>query len=125
MNTNDVADWQKSWHQLREILGSKWAFHVLRLLSEREYGFNEMQRSIDGVTATMLSRRLKELQCHGFVEKHVEATTPPSTTYELTENGRAFVGLLEEMEGMIDLAECADGSECASADESSKCAIVR
>ncbi|MEF8843787.1 MAG: helix-turn-helix domain-containing protein [Haloarculaceae archaeon] len=53
----------------------------------------ETQRAIDGVTATMLSRRLKELECHGFVEKHVEPTTPPSTTYELTENGCAFVRL--------------------------------
>ncbi|MBZ6496983.1 winged helix-turn-helix transcriptional regulator [Natrinema longum] len=120
-----MADEQDSWHQLREILGSKWAFHVLRLLSERQYGFNEMQRSIDGVTATMLSRRLKELQCHGLVEKHVEATTPPSTMYELTENGDAFVDLLEEMEGMIDLAECSDRSECATTDESSKCATVK
>jgi len=123
--STDVSDWQQSWHQLREILGSKWAFHVLRLLSDRPYNFNEMQRAIDGVTATMLSRRLKELQCHGFVEKHVEPTTPPSTTYELTENGQEFVALLEEMEGMVDLADCSDGSECATAGDSSKCATVR
>jgi len=125
MKPTDVSNWQESWHQLREILGSKWAFHVLRLLSDRQYGFNEMQRSIDGVTATMLSRRLKELQCHGFVEKHVEPTTPPSTTYELTESGDAFVELLGEMEGMIGLAECSDGSECATTGESSKCATVQ
>jgi DNA-binding HxlR family transcriptional regulator len=125
MTTTDVSDWQQSWHQLREILGSKWAFHVLRLLSDRQYGFNEMQRSIDGLTATMLSRRLKELQCHGFVEKHVEPTTPPSTTYELTENGEAFVGLLEEMEGMMGLVECPDRNECATTDELSKCATVQ
>ncbi|WP_136718268.1 winged helix-turn-helix transcriptional regulator [Halorientalis salina] len=125
MTTTDVSGWQESWHQLREVLGSKWAFHVLRLLSDRQYGFNEMQRSIDGVTATMLSRRLKELQCHGFVDKHVESTTPPSTTYELTEDGREFVGVLEQMEGLVDLVECSDGSECASTADSSKCVTVQ
>lgn len=125
MKTSEVNDWQHSWHQLREILGSKWAFHVLRLLSDQQYGFNEMQRSIDGITATMLSRRLKELQCHGFVDKQVEPTTPPSTTYELTEDGQKFVRLLQQMEGMVDLAECSDGSECATREDSSKCATVR
>jgi len=55
----------------------------------------------------------------------VAPTTPPSTTYELTENGAAFAGLLGEMEGMVGLAECSEGSECATTEESSKCATVR
>jgi len=84
-----------------------------------------MQRAIDGITATMLSRRLKELECHGFVDKHVEPTTPPSTTYELTESGQEFVQLLQQMEGMIGLEECSDGADCATTEESSTCAMVQ
>lgn len=125
MTDFDASDWEQSWHELREILGSKWAFHVLRLLAEREHGFNEMQRAIDGITATMLSRRLTELECHGFVERHVESTTPPSSTYKLTETGREFVRLLEEMEAMIEYAECSDGSDCATTTESADCVTVR
>ncbi|MDZ7700825.1 MAG: helix-turn-helix domain-containing protein [Halobacteriales archaeon] len=125
MKPTEPTDWEHSWHQLREILGSKWAFHVLRLLSDRQYGFNELQRSIGGITATMLSRRLKELECHGFVDKHVQPTTPPSTTYELSGDGEEFVRLLRRMEGMIDLVECSDGSDCATTGESTKCATVQ
>ena len=52
----------------------------------------------------MLSRRVKNLQCYGIVERHVEPTTPPLTTYDLTENGDAFVGLFEDINGIIGLA---------------------
>ena len=50
------TEWQTTWHSLREILGSKWSFHILRLLASQSYGFNEMKREISGMTAAMLSR---------------------------------------------------------------------
>lgn len=95
------TEWQTTWHSLREILGSKWSFHILRLLASQSYGFNEMKREIDGMTAAMLSRRLKELSCHGFVDRTVEETTPPTTTYRLTEEGDEFARLLREMEELV------------------------
>lgn len=95
------TEWQTTWHSLREILGSKWSFHILRLLASQNYGFNEMKREIDGMTAAMLSRRLKELSCHGFVDRTVEETIPPTTTYRLTEEGSEFARLLREMEELI------------------------
>lgn len=120
----ESPDWQHSWHQLRNILGSKWAFHVLRLLSDGSFGFNEMQRAIDGITATMLSRRLKELECHGFVTKQVEPTTPPSTTYELTADGDQFVELLQRMESMVTFVECSGQTDCATTVDRSRCAAI-
>ena len=49
---NDPA-WQVTWHSLRDLLGSKWSFHVLRLLHSGPHGFNETKRAVDGMTATM------------------------------------------------------------------------
>lgn len=110
----NAEDWQETWHALWELLGSKWAFHVLRLLHTGPHGFNEMKRQIDGLTAAMLSRRLKELTCHGFVERQVTDTNPPTTTYRLTAAGTRFAEHAVAMEELVTVADCADTAECAT-----------
>lgn len=108
--------WQGTWHGLHELLGSKWSLHVLRLLSTGEYGFNEMKRELDGATATMLSRRLRELTCHGFVERDVADTRPPTTTYRLTARGSEFAAHLRDLEALVDVTDCGDDADCATTD---------
>lgn len=93
-----IADWQRTWHGLWDILGCKWTFHIVRLLSMGEHGFNEMERELDGITATMLSRRLKQLEREGILSRTVEDTSPPSSTYRLTGTGRELARLLREIE---------------------------
>lgn len=109
---NDGDDWHRTWHSLRDLLGAKWSVHVLRLLSSGAYGFNELKRALDGITATMLSRRLKELECHGLVDRSVEATTPPTTTYRLTARGRRFTAALEDLESLVGTIDCEREPDC-------------
>ena len=91
-------EWQRTWHGLWDILGCKWTFHIIRLLSMDEFGFNEMEREIHGITSTMLSRRLKQLHQEGIVSRTVESTTPPTTTYQLTEIGEELAQILLQIE---------------------------
>ncbi|WP_224269549.1 winged helix-turn-helix transcriptional regulator [Haloprofundus salinisoli] len=112
MTDANGEDWQTLWHRLHETLGGKWAFHVLRLLSERDAGFNEMRRELDGVTAKTLSKRLGELRCHGLVSRSVEATSPPRTRYALTPEGERFVSVLRDVESLVSVADCGCGREC-------------
>lgn len=98
MQQEQTPDWQRTWHGLWDILSCKWTFHIIRLLSAGSYGFNEMERRLDGITSTMLSRRLKQLEAEGIVDKDVIATSPPSTSYRLTETGRELAGILREIE---------------------------
>ena len=93
-----TPDWQRTWHGLWEILGCKWTFHIIRYLSTGESGFNQTKRALDGITATMLSRRLKELEEERIVSRTVEETTPPSTTYRLTETGQELAEILIQIE---------------------------
>ena len=108
---NESEQWQAKWHGLQDILGPKWALHILRLLSEGSRGFNSMQHEFDGLTAPMLSQRLKELRCHGLVERMVADTTPPTTTYSLTEQGTEIATQLRELEPLVKLHDDGDGSE--------------
>lgn len=103
--------WQATWHGLQDILGPKWTLHILRLLSEEPQGFNAIQRELDGLTAPILSQRLKELRCHGLVERMVAETTPPTTTYSLTEQGTEIAIQLRELEPLVELHDYEDGTE--------------
>lgn len=116
--------WQTTSHSLHAVFGSKWSLHVLRLLHTGARGFNEMKREIDGITATMLSRRLEELRCHGFVDRTVEETTPPTTTYRLTPTGTEIVAHLEGIAELatlchdrsgVETGDCANESDLACA----------
>jgi DNA-binding HxlR family transcriptional regulator len=108
---SESEQWQAKWHGLQDILGPKWTLHILRLLSEAPRGFNGIQRELEGLTAPMLSQRLKELRCHGLVERMVTETTPPTTTYSLTEHGTEIATQLRELEPLVELHEYEDGSE--------------
>lgn len=106
------ADWRRTLHAMQDVLGAKWALHVLRALSMESMGFNELQRRLGGVTAKVLSERLRELRCLGFVEREVHATVPPTTTYRLTASGGELAAILADAESMVDVVECRDG-DCA------------
>jgi DNA-binding HxlR family transcriptional regulator len=68
------------------VVGGKWKLRVIIALSEGCKRFNELQRSIEGISATVLSNELKELELNGFVIRKVNAaSTPVIVEYELTE----------------------------------------
>ncbi|WP_224332149.1 winged helix-turn-helix transcriptional regulator [Haloprofundus halobius] len=126
MTNADAEDWQTLWHGLHETLGGKWALHVLRLLSERDAGFNEMRRELDGVTAKTLSKRLGELRCRGLVSRTVEASSPPRTRYALTPAGERFVSVLRDVESLVSVVDCGCDDRCGvltvDADATAACA---
>jgi DNA-binding HxlR family transcriptional regulator len=71
---------------LRRI-GDKWSPAVIRLLAERGYGFNELDRAIEGISRRVLTRTLRALEEDGFVRR-----TPLGSRveYALTERGRSL-----------------------------------
>ena len=113
----EAPDWQRTWHGLWDILGCKWTFHIIRLLSAGEHGFNEMERELDGITSTMLSRRLKQLEAEGILHREVEGTSPPSTAYRLTGMGAELSRILRRIE---ELNPVNDGEGRGSADRPSE-----
>lgn len=109
---DESGEWRPVWDGLHTTLGRKWGTHVLRQLSEAPMGFNALRRSLDGPTAKTLSARLTELRCAGLVERHVEATSPPATRYELTAGGDRFVRRLRALEREVELVECGCQDDC-------------
>ena len=66
------------------VIGGKWKLRIIIALAEGHKRFNELQRTIDGISAKVLSNELKELELNGFVKRTVHTGTPVMVEYEPT-----------------------------------------
>lgn len=68
-------------------VADKWAVLVLGLLRNGPVRFNQLRRSIEGVSQKMLSQTLKSLERDGLVTRHAVATVPVTVEYSITPLG--------------------------------------
>jgi DNA-binding HxlR family transcriptional regulator len=66
------------------VIGGKWKLRVIAALREGPSRFNEIQRTVEGISARVLSNELKELELNGFVKRTVYTQTPVVVEYQLT-----------------------------------------
>ena len=78
-------------------VGDKWTVLVVTFLGEGPMRFNELRRSINGISQRMLTLTLRALERDGLVTRTVFPTVPPRVDYELTNLGRS---LLEPVSGL-------------------------
>ena len=69
-------------------VGDKWSVLVVSRLGEGPLRFNELRRSIGGISQRMLTLTLRGLERDGLVTRTVFPTIPPRVDYALTPLGR-------------------------------------
>ena len=67
------------------VIGGKWKLRLILALQGEKRRFNELQRTIPGISARVLSNELKDLEQNGFVKRHVSMDYPVLVEYELTD----------------------------------------
>src|ERR1700685_4060279 len=81
------------------FLALKWLVHVVWVLGQQPtLRFAELQRRLDGVSAKVLSGRLKQLEALEIVERDDKGTSPPHVSYRLTPYGLAIHNFLASTE---------------------------
>lgn len=83
MNRTEYSTLEK----MLNLLGSKWVLLILQNLREKPHGFNQLLRSIEGISPRILSLRLKSLAEAGLISKKILPTNPPQVEYSLTKKG--------------------------------------
>jgi DNA-binding HxlR family transcriptional regulator len=68
-------------------IGDKWSVLVVTRLGERPLRFNELRRSIGGISQRMLTLTLRGLERDGLITRTVFPTIPPRVDYALTPLG--------------------------------------
>lgn len=66
-------------------IGGKWKLRIIIALLHGNRRFNELQRTIEGISAKALAAELKDLEFHGFVKRIVHTETPVIIEYEVTD----------------------------------------
>src|ERR1700739_4414138 len=69
-------------------VGDKWSVLVVTRLGEQPMRFNELKRSIGGISQRMLTLTLRGLERDGLVTRTIYPTIPPRVDYALTPLGR-------------------------------------
>ena len=83
-----------------EIIGQKWKLPILWYLADAEnqtLRYRELERKVVGITATMLTKCLRELEADGLIHRTHYPTIPPTVEYAMTERGKALIPALESV----------------------------
>lgn len=81
-----------------ELIGGKWKMRIIYLLLSTEVGrFNELKRCISGITNTMLSSSLRELENDKLVKRIQYNEMPVRVEYTLTDLGKSLLPVFHEM----------------------------
>ncbi|HLA58524.1 MAG TPA: helix-turn-helix domain-containing protein [Puia sp.] len=80
------------------VIGGKWKLKIIIALREQgNMRFNEMQRTITGISARVLSNELKELEMNGFINRKVYTGNPVVIEYGLTAYSNSLHNVLQTM----------------------------
>jgi DNA-binding HxlR family transcriptional regulator len=83
-----------------EVLGKKWALLILKNLHTKEaVRFTELKRLMPGISSTVLSNRLLEMEREGLISKKIFPEIPPKVEYRLTTRARELGVILKELGG--------------------------
>lgn len=77
--------------QILDVIGNKWSVVVLYCLAYRPRRYNELQRSIEGISQKVLTQTLRRLERHGLLERRVLSKMPPNVEYALTPLGETLI----------------------------------
>jgi DNA-binding HxlR family transcriptional regulator len=80
-----------------ELLCARWTMVLLRELIAGSTRFNDLRRGVPKMSPTLLSRRLKELEAAGIVERKEIVAERGVFEYRMTESGKDLRPVVEAM----------------------------
>ncbi len=84
-----------------EALTRPWTFHILWALSNNgPMRFGVLRQQVEGISARVLTQRLRTLESAGFIFRHYEQTIPPAVTYGITDRMKDIQKVLAQLEGL-------------------------
>lgn len=83
---------------LLRMLQGKWKFQILYEVCIKDpIRYGEIKKAVPGITGTMLSASLKELEADGLLVRTQYEEIPPRVEYSLTPKGRDLLPVFYEM----------------------------
>jgi DNA-binding HxlR family transcriptional regulator len=80
-----------------QLIGNKWKILIIQRLLDRPYRFNELCRSIPGLSEKVLSENLKALEADGVITRTAYPEVPPRVEYALSGVGESMRPIIASM----------------------------
>ena len=80
------------------LIGSKWKLLILRNLLVRPWRFNELRKSLDGISQKVLTDSLRSMEEDGIITRTVYPAVPPRVEYALSDLGESMRPIIKSME---------------------------
>jgi len=81
-----------------QLIGNKWKLLILRNLMAKTHRFNELKKTIPGISQKVLTDNLRDLEASQIVKRTVYPVIPPKVEYELTDIGESMRPIIKDME---------------------------
>ena len=81
-----------------QLIGNKWKLLILRNLLARPWRFNELRKSLDGISQKVLTESLRSMERDCIIVRTVYAEVPPRVEYSLSELGETLRPILDAMQ---------------------------
>ena len=79
------------------LINSKWKVFILQRLQERSWRYNELKKSIEGISQKVLTDSLRSLEYDGLVQRKIFNEKLPHVEYSLTTLGKEFQSVLDAL----------------------------
>ncbi|MEJ8545205.1 winged helix-turn-helix transcriptional regulator [Brevibacillus borstelensis] len=83
--------------QSLNIIGDRWTLLIIHEVLIGHTTFNEIKKSLSGISSKLLSERLKYLEEQGLIESTLYSEHPPRYRYTITESGRDLEGVFHAL----------------------------
>jgi DNA-binding HxlR family transcriptional regulator len=80
-----------------QIIGNKWKLLIIRNLLQRPWRFNELQKSLEGISQKVLTESLRSMEKDKIITRTVYPEVPPRVEYALSPLGESMRPILDSM----------------------------
>ncbi len=80
------------------LIGSKWKLLILRNLLVRPWRFNELMKSLEGISQKVLTDSLRSMEEDGIIIRNAYPEVPPRVKYSLSDLGESMRPVIRAME---------------------------
>lgn len=80
------------------LIGNKWKLLIIQELLKGTKRFNEIHRSIEGISQKVLTENLRQMEADLIVDREVYPEVPPRVEYSLSELGNSLRPIIKSMD---------------------------
>lgn len=81
-----------------QLIGSKWKLLIMRNLMSHPWRFNELRKSLEGISQKVLTDNLRSMEADGIITRTIFPEIPPHVEYALSDLGQSMRPILKAME---------------------------